>query len=125
MAKGGQGKGKAKGKNKSSGGVKPMPSPAPIVTPARITRIAPLYRAPYGTTRYERPIGEPVDLRGTPKKKKTMKRRVGSMANSAYCMKCRRKVEIKNPRMVVMRNGRPAISGTCPYCGTKVFKIGK
>jgi hypothetical protein len=26
---------------------------------------------------------------------------------------------------VTMKNGRPAIQGTCPDCGTKIFKIGK
>jgi hypothetical protein len=24
-----------------------------------------------------------------------------------------------------MKNGLPAIQGTCPDCGTKIFKIGK
>ena len=24
-----------------------------------------------------------------------------------------------------MKNGRPAIQGSCPDCGTKIFKIGK
>ena len=24
-----------------------------------------------------------------------------------------------------MKNGRPATQGTCPVCGTKMFKIGK
>jgi hypothetical protein len=24
-----------------------------------------------------------------------------------------------------MKNGRPAIQGVCPDCGTKIFKIGK
>jgi hypothetical protein len=24
-----------------------------------------------------------------------------------------------------MKNGRPAIQGTCPDCGTKIFRIGK
>lgn len=43
----------------------------------------------------------------------------------AYCMKCRKKVEIKNPNKVVLKNTRPATSGTCPVCGTKVFRIGK
>jgi len=42
----------------------------------------------------------------------------------AYCMKCRKKVEIKNPEKTTMKNGRPATKGTCPVCGTKVFKIG-
>jgi hypothetical protein len=41
----------------------------------------------------------------------------------AYCVKCREKVEIKDPQEVIMKNGRPAVSGSCPKCGTKVFKI--
>jgi len=40
-------------------------------------------------------------------------------------MKCRAKVEIKNPQKITMKNKRPAITGTCPKCGTKVFSIGK
>ena len=44
---------------------------------------------------------------------------------TAYCVKCRKKVEMKNPKAVTLKNGRPATSGICPQCGTKVFKIGK
>lgn len=43
----------------------------------------------------------------------------------AYCVKCRTKREIKDPRQITMKNGRPATQGTCPVCGTKVFRIGK
>lgn len=43
----------------------------------------------------------------------------------AYCFKDRTKVEIKNPKNVTLKNGRPAVTGTCPKCGTKVFRIGK
>jgi hypothetical protein len=42
-----------------------------------------------------------------------------------YCVKERKKVEIQNPQQVTMKNGRPAIQGVCPDCGTKIFKIGK
>ena len=42
-----------------------------------------------------------------------------------YCVKEKKKVEIQNPEQVTMKNGRPAIKGTCPDCGTKIFKIGK
>ena len=41
-----------------------------------------------------------------------------------YCMKCRTMREMKNPEKVTMKNGRPATKGTCPVCGTKIFKIG-
>jgi len=40
-------------------------------------------------------------------------------------MKCRAKVEIKNPQKITMKNKRLATTGTCPKCGTKVFRIGK
>jgi len=43
----------------------------------------------------------------------------------AYCMKCRAKREIKNPKSITLKNGRPATQGVCPVCGTKVYRIGK
>ena len=43
----------------------------------------------------------------------------------AYCVKCRAKKEMKGAKSIVMKNKRPATSGTCPTCGTKMFKIGK
>ena len=43
----------------------------------------------------------------------------------AYCVKCRKKVEIKNPKQVTLKNKLPAIQGVCPACGSKVFRIGK
>ncbi len=43
----------------------------------------------------------------------------------AYCVKCRKKVEVTNPTKVTLKNKRPAVSGTCPDCGTKVFRIEK
>lgn len=43
----------------------------------------------------------------------------------AYCMKCRAKREMKNPTAVTLKNGRPAIQGICPRCGTKMFRIVK
>jgi len=42
----------------------------------------------------------------------------------AYCMKCKQKREMKDPKEVTMKNGKKANSGTCPVCGTKMFKIG-
>ena len=43
----------------------------------------------------------------------------------AYCVKCRAKREVKNAKVVTLKNGRPATKGTCPKCGTTVFRIGK
>lgn len=42
----------------------------------------------------------------------------------AYCVKCRKKVEVVDAKAVTLKNGRPATRGKCPNCGTKVFKIG-
>lgn len=46
------------------------------------------------------------------------------MSVTGYCMKCKAKTEIKDPQQVTMKNGKPATSGVCPTCGTKIYKIG-
>ena len=42
----------------------------------------------------------------------------------AYCVKCKAKQQMKDPTETTMKNGKPATTGTCPVCGTKMFKIG-
>jgi hypothetical protein len=42
-----------------------------------------------------------------------------------YCLKDKKKVEMKDPQPITMKNGKPATVGTCPFCGTKIYKIGK
>jgi hypothetical protein len=46
------------------------------------------------------------------------------LATVGYCVKCKAKREIKGERQIIMKNGRPATTGTCTVCGTKMFKIG-
>ena len=43
---------------------------------------------------------------------------------TAYCVKCKKKQKMKDPKAVTMKNGRKAKKGTCPKCGTKMFRIG-
>jgi hypothetical protein len=43
----------------------------------------------------------------------------------AYCLKCRTQREMKDATAVTMKNGKPATKGTCPVCGTGMYKIGK
>ena len=43
----------------------------------------------------------------------------------AFCMKCRKEIEIKDPEPVRMKNGGAATQGTCASCGKKVFRVGK
>jgi hypothetical protein len=33
--------------------------------------------------------------------------------------------EMKHPKAVIMKNGKPANQGVCPTCGVKIFRIGK
>lgn len=42
-----------------------------------------------------------------------------------YCVKCKAKREMKDPKPVTLKNGRPASKGTCPVCGTAMMRIGK
>ena len=41
----------------------------------------------------------------------------------AYCVKCKAKKEMAKAEEVTMKNGRPALQGVCPDCGTKLFRI--
>ena len=43
---------------------------------------------------------------------------------SFYCVKCRTKKEDENPEKVTMKNGKHALKGKCPTCGTTMFRIG-
>jgi predicted GH43/DUF377 family glycosyl hydrolase len=67
-----------------------------------------------------RPIGVPTAAAGitpvTPVKEKRI---------VAYCVKCKAKREMKNPVAITLKNGRPAIQGICPRCGTRIFRIVK
>ena len=40
-----------------------------------------------------------------------------------YCVKCKAKKEIINGLEETIKNGRRAIKGKCPTCGTVMFKI--
>ena len=40
-----------------------------------------------------------------------------------YCVKCKAKKEIKDEKEVTMKNGRKAMKGVCPSCGTGMYRI--
>ncbi len=42
----------------------------------------------------------------------------------AYCVKCKTKRDLLNPQAVYTASGIPGTSGTCPVCGTKLFRMG-
>ncbi len=41
----------------------------------------------------------------------------------AYCVKCKAKKEMKDAKEVIMKNGRRALKGVCPDCGTGMYRI--
>ncbi len=46
------------------------------------------------------------------------------MSLVAYCVKCKAKREIQNPKPVYTAKGSPATEGTCPVCGSRIFRMG-
>jgi hypothetical protein len=51
-------------------------------------------------------------------------REVHNRMAEAYCVKCKTKRQVQNAQNITMKNGKPALKGTCPVCGTSLFKIG-
>jgi pimeloyl-ACP methyl ester carboxylesterase len=50
----------------------------------------------------------------------------GAVAGSgveAYCVRCRQKRTIRNAHKVTTKNGRRALEGQCPICGTRLFRF--
>jgi len=45
------------------------------------------------------------------------------MADTAYCVKCKAKRDMKGASKITMKNGRNAMKGTCEKCGTGMFSI--
>ncbi len=43
----------------------------------------------------------------------------------AYCMKCKTKREIKDPVATFNAKSSPVTIGSCPVCGTKLYRMGK
>jgi len=41
----------------------------------------------------------------------------------AYCVKCKAKQAMQNASEVTMKNGRKAMKGKCPKCGTGMYRI--
>ncbi len=48
---------------------------------------------------------------------------MSSQQHVGYCFKEHKKVTIKNPTYQITQNNRPAVSGTCPNDGGKIFRL--
>ena len=45
-------------------------------------------------------------------------------SDQIYCFKCREKTDTLEAQEMVLKNGRPAVTGHCGVCGTKKFRMG-
>ncbi len=45
------------------------------------------------------------------------------MSDLYYCVKCKKKTEMKDPQKVTTKNGKSALKGPCSVCGTTVYTI--
>ena len=48
-----------------------------------------------------------------------------TIAKIGYCVRCHEKREIKDAHAVTLKNGKPAVQGTCSMCGTNMTVITK
>lgn len=46
-------------------------------------------------------------------------------AIEAFCVKCRKKVSMKGASLVTLKNGRKAWKGSCPTCGTTIYRFAR
>ena len=80
-----------------------------------------------GVTRGEPPLAAAAEPRPlpAPERRNAMAKggKAPMAADEGYCVKCKAKRKISNPQQVKMANGRPALKGVCPVCGTGMFKI--
>ena len=42
-----------------------------------------------------------------------------------YCVRCKGRRVMQSPYATTTKTGRPAIRGTCPVCGARMFKMGQ
>jgi Domain of unknown function (DUF5679) len=43
----------------------------------------------------------------------------------AYCVTCRTKREMSQPKPIKTDNGKPAVKGICAKCGTEMYRIAR
>ena len=46
------------------------------------------------------------------------------MATEGYCVKCKKKVTMKDPKESLTKRGTKIAKGKCPDCGTTVCRMG-
>lgn len=66
-------------------------------------------------------------IRLTKGREKLFKFNFFNIMPQGYCVKCKAKQEMKDAKEIIMKGKggikRKAMTGVCPKCGTKMFKI--
>jgi len=70
-----------------------------------------------------KPKAVETTVKPEPKAVETTVEAEGDIAAEAYCVKCRQRRMIQGARKVITQKGRHALEGTCPVCGTKLFRF--
>lgn len=45
------------------------------------------------------------------------------MADTGYCVRCKKKTEMKDAKQVTLKNSRLALQGNCAVCGTGMNRM--
>lgn len=59
----------------------------------------------------------------SPKRSKRSPGRSKSGETTGYCVRCKAKRTMENPKKATAKNGRKMMKGTCPKCGTKMNRF--
>lgn len=57
------------------------------------------------------------------KSKSKSKSKAVSNTGLAYCVKCKKKCKMSNPKEVTLKNGRKALKGECVNCNVMMFRF--
>ena len=76
-----------------------------------------------GTTEQEE-ASNPLQVK-EPENTTTEQEEAESLLIEAYCVRCKKKTQMRNAYEVTMKNGRTAIRGTCVVCGTNLHRMGR
>lgn len=90
---------------------------------ALVTPAAPALQEQQAPTK-EAPLVREVDVPQVQEEKEAASApTAGPTEVEAYCVKCRHKRVMQNATRIITKNGRAAMEGRCPVCGTKLFRF--
>lgn len=65
----------------------------------------------------------PSKSKSNPKSKSKSKSKSNPKITYAYCVKCKKKCKMINPKEVTLKNGRKALKGECVNCKVMMFRF--